>query len=270
MVEKVFRPGEIIFNEGDNSDYVVQIVSGDIEIIKQVDGKAIVLGNAGAGEIVGEMGIFEGRPRNATARAKGILTVHLLGEKDFMKMVGDTPKLAKHLLHRLSARLRSTSNQLVMAKAAGGDAKAKQFLDSLDLDNVTGAQEEDAKPVLSANNEMMSEQLPAAGVLIDQFPFIIGREPEGFDHRKTKTTEVHLQLTDYPPYRLSRVHFMILPAHEVFVLRDLGSSLGTGVNGQFLGVHFARDSMKLEEGDNEIIAGGNDSPFSFKLHIPKT
>lgn len=268
MVEKLFRPGEIIFSEGEPSEYVVQVISGNVEIIKIVGGKEVVIGVAGKGEIVGEMGIFEHRSRTATTRAKDNVTVQLVGEKDFMKMVGDTPKLTKHLLNRLSARLRATSLELAEAKAKNGDADAKDLLDLNLLGIGDTGNAHDNELILLSNSESLTDQVPSAGIVIKNCPFIVGRKPDDANSKLPSNTEVHLQLTDFEPYRLSRVHFMVQHNNGVFVLRDLGSALGTSVNGQFLGVDFPRDSMKLNVGDNIIVAGGAESPFSFTLHVP--
>jgi CRP-like cAMP-binding protein len=269
MVEKKFSPGEVIFSEGEPSEYVVQVITGNVEIVKNVGGKEVLLGISGKGEIVGEMGIFEHRPRNATTRAKDNVTVQLVGEKDFMKMVGDTPKLTKHLLHRLSSRLRATSFELAKIRAKNGDVEAKELLDLnlLEIGNSDNAK--DIQLTIIPNNPILAEQIPESGRLIKTFPYIVGRKPEQFDRRNTTGADVHLQLADYEPYRLSRVHFMVQHDMGVFILRDLGSALGTGVNGQYLGVDFPRDTMKLNVGDNLVVAGGADSPFSFTINVPR-
>jgi hypothetical protein len=50
-------------------------------------------------------------------------------------------------------------------------------------------------------------------------------------------------------------------------LRDLRSTLGTIVNGEPVGDHFRRDEAPLRAGENEVIAGGVDSPFVFSVFI---
>jgi len=49
------------------------------------------------------------------------------------------------------------------------------------------------------------------------------------------------------------------------VVLDLGSTLGTEVNGEFLGHHFGKDFEYLEIGENAVTAGGVGSPFTFKV-----
>jgi hypothetical protein len=50
-------------------------------------------------------------------------------------------------------------------------------------------------------------------------------------------------------------------------VRDLCSTLGTIVNGQPIGEHFRGDDAPPRAGENEVIAGGVDSPFVFSLII---
>jgi FHA domain len=52
-----------------------------------------------------------------------------------------------------------------------------------------------------------------------------------------------------------------------YYVRDLCSTLGTIVNGEPIGNHFRGDDAPLQAGENEVIAGGVDSPFVFSLVI---
>jgi hypothetical protein len=50
-------------------------------------------------------------------------------------------------------------------------------------------------------------------------------------------------------------------------VRDLRSALGTIVNGEPIGGCFCTKDAPLRPGDNEVIAGGVDSPFVFSVFI---
>jgi CRP-like cAMP-binding protein len=56
-----FKTDQILFQEGDQSDRVLQVISGEVEILREVDGASIVLGHVRPGEWLGEMGV---PPRN--------------------------------------------------------------------------------------------------------------------------------------------------------------------------------------------------------------
>jgi CRP-like cAMP-binding protein len=66
-----FEAGEALFRQGDPSDVALQILSGSVDVLREVGDDAIVLGTVRAGEFVGEMGVLEGRTRSATVRAAG-------------------------------------------------------------------------------------------------------------------------------------------------------------------------------------------------------
>src|SRR5258705_13232860 len=64
-----FAEGKVLFREGDTSDCVFRLLSGAVDILRELDGEPILLGRVGAGQFIGEMGVVENRPRSATARA---------------------------------------------------------------------------------------------------------------------------------------------------------------------------------------------------------
>jgi FHA domain len=79
--------------------------------------------------------------------------------------------------------------------------------------------------------------------------------------------EPGLTLTDTMPFRLSRNHFIIELRDGDFHVRDLCSTLGTVVNSEPIGNHFPTDDALLRAGENEVVAGGMDSPFVFSVFI---
>jgi hypothetical protein len=76
-----------------------------------------------------------------------------------------------------------------------------------------------------------------------------------------------LKLDDIPPFRLSRNHFVIEKRGGTYHVHDLCSMLETIVNGMPIGNHFNGDDAPLGAGENEVIAGGVDSPFVFSVFI---
>ena len=104
--------------------------------------------------------------------------------------------------------------------------------------------------------------LPAEGIDITDFPFIVGRaSAEGTEAIPRRNA---LLLDDSRPYHLSRRQFVIGRSADRIELTDAGSRLGTFVDGQRLGP----DPLPLQAGQvAEIRAGGLHSPFSFQLQI---
>ena len=62
--------GEVLFREGDPPTSGFLLESGEIEVALGLDGRRVVLSRLRAGDLLGEMGVFDGAPRSATARAE--------------------------------------------------------------------------------------------------------------------------------------------------------------------------------------------------------
>ena len=100
---------------------------------------------------------------------------------------------------------------------------------------------------------------------LGDLPFVVGRGPVA--REGLPSLQPDLKLNDTVPFRLSRNHFMIERRDGSYYVRDLRSTLGTIVNGQSIGEHFRGDDAPLRAGENEVIAGGVDSPFVFSVFI---
>ena len=64
-----FKKGDLLFRQGDASDHVLRVRSGEIEVLREIGIASVLLGHVRGGEWLGEMGVIEGRSRSATARA---------------------------------------------------------------------------------------------------------------------------------------------------------------------------------------------------------
>jgi hypothetical protein len=60
---------------------------------------------------------------------------------------------------------------------------------------------------------------------------------------------------------------MIICRAGRLLVSDLGSTLGTILNGQGIGHHFMRDAAPLNTGENRVVAGGRGSPFDFVISV---
>ena len=64
-------PGEVLFRQSSQSDYVYEILEGTVEIVREyADGNDAVIATRDAGTYVGELGPMLDFPRSATVRAK--------------------------------------------------------------------------------------------------------------------------------------------------------------------------------------------------------
>ena len=67
---KTFPSGDVLWRNGDPSDFVCLIVSGSIALYRvSGSGKETLIGNFGPNELVGENALLGNEPRSTTARA---------------------------------------------------------------------------------------------------------------------------------------------------------------------------------------------------------
>jgi putative ABC transport system ATP-binding protein len=84
-----YEPGEVVFGQGDHSDFVYTIQKGEIGIVRQrVDGTEELLAVLGSGRYFGELGPLFGLQRSATARAVKHAVVTGYTARDFRDLVG--------------------------------------------------------------------------------------------------------------------------------------------------------------------------------------
>ncbi|WP_051340788.1 cyclic nucleotide-binding domain-containing protein [Azospirillum halopraeferens] len=290
-----FREGDVLFREGDASDFACRIVEGRVLVIKEVPGDgpgaAVELGEAGPGDIVGEMGVIERRPRSATVRAAGDVTVELIAADRLADIVAGEPETARRMLARLSERVRSLSEEVAHLRSAA-DAGAEPLPAEAEPDHPSGNVPDEpdapvpAMPVAAEAERRIGRYIQSARlglgshaisirwegrpamppVWVDTLPFRVGRAPR--DGGPPVRERGALLLPDAPPYRLSPGHFAIDRDDRLgLVVRDLGSELGTTVNGQFLGGIFAKDWLRLPPGESVVVAGGLQSPFVLRIHV---
>jgi CRP/FNR family transcriptional regulator, cyclic AMP receptor protein len=259
MTRTHFAEGQILFREGDPADGVFRLLSGTVDVLRELDGDLILLGMVGAGQFIGEMGVVENRPRSATVRAASEVEAEFLNPTEFLDQIASSPRAARELIQRLSQRLREADDRIVTDERRSGRA----------LQNWKDADDQTA--VSSANNAHLAAKSPwlqrqfNTPCGLGDLPFVVGRRPvagEGLPLR-----EPDLKLDDTAPFRLSRNHFIIEKRDGGYHVRDLCSTLGTIVNGEPIGDHFRTDDAPLRAGENEVIAGGVDSPFAFSVSI---
>jgi hypothetical protein len=254
-----FEAGEVLFRQGDPSDFAIQILAGSVEVLREVGDEAIVLGTVRAGEFVGEMGVLEGRARSATVRAAAPVEAELIERQAFLDRVSDEPELARKLLVRMSARLRDVED-LLAGLYAKGEVAAR-------AEAAPAPAPVPALPriMLAAATDRARSFVGAELIPIGKLPFTVGRRPEGDEAPPVIPPD--LAIPEPPPYRLSRAHFSLIAQGGGVVVRDLNSTLGTIVNDRAIGREFPIDSAPLHGGENTIVAGGKGSPFVFKVTV---
>jgi len=106
-----FKPGAVIFRQGEAGDSLHAIVEGAVRIdFVAPGGNETTMVVLGPGECFGELAILDGRPRSANAVAAQPTKTLVVMRDEFIRWLADKPKAALLLLETLSLRLRSTND----------------------------------------------------------------------------------------------------------------------------------------------------------------
>jgi len=113
--QRVFKPGDTIFIEGDVGDEAFMIVSGEVEISIMSGERAIILASLGRGQIIGEMALVDNQPRMASAKAVAETVLTVIPQEAFRKRLdwlAGEDRLISHLLEIFVDRLRKQASNL--------------------------------------------------------------------------------------------------------------------------------------------------------------
>jgi EAL domain-containing protein (putative c-di-GMP-specific phosphodiesterase class I) len=100
------QPGEQLFNEGDGPTTAFLIESGTLRITAKRDGAPIVLGDLGAGALVGEMAVLDDAPRSATATALDTCVLTAIDQAQFAERLAEADPVVRALLLSQLSRYR--------------------------------------------------------------------------------------------------------------------------------------------------------------------
>jgi CRP-like cAMP-binding protein len=155
MIEVRLAKGDVLFTEGEPGEKLFLIESGKIKLGHTApDGRESLIAVLGAGEMLGELSLFDPGPRTATAVAVTQTKVLAMGHEALLPWLVGRPDLAVSLLAALARRLRRTNEamaDLVFSDVPGRVAKAL-----LDLGAKFG---EDSAEGLLVHHELTQEEL---------------------------------------------------------------------------------------------------------------
>ena len=136
-VPRSWKRGEVIFREGDAGDTCYLVQSGAVLLTREHgDGRQLALAELRAGSLFGELAIFRGETRSATAEVLEATRAVALLAGDFQRLIKGNPELALKLLATLAERVSRTNERLIqqsfqtvagrVASALLGQTRARQ------------------------------------------------------------------------------------------------------------------------------------------------
>jgi CRP/FNR family transcriptional regulator, cyclic AMP receptor protein len=106
--------GEVIFREGDEGDTCYLLRSGAVVLTREhQDGRMVALAELRAGALFGELAMFRGETRSATAEAVEATSAVALLAGDVQRCMRRNPELALKLLAGLAERVSRTNERLL-------------------------------------------------------------------------------------------------------------------------------------------------------------
>jgi len=110
------RRGDVLFEEGDDATELFIVESGRVAIAnRSTDGRESVVALMTAGDLFGEMSMFDDMGRSAQARALETSVVHAVPYAAITSELEEDPRLLWSVVELLARRLRNTDNALADA-----------------------------------------------------------------------------------------------------------------------------------------------------------
>lgn len=246
---RTFADGETLLQAGGDHEAGYVILAGHVDVRTDL-GAAIE--RVGQGAVVGAVSLLFGGAQEFTVIAKGPVEAAIVDRATVSAQLSRNPELVREAANSILARL-----DLV--------PKAEREAVPTHHDGPIAAPGSWSDVRLRPASSETRAGLPKRGLQIDSMPFGIGRKP--LRGEQSPRVEIALMFSDSKPYNLSRSHFAIERGHNALMLRDVGSQLGTVVNGLRIGIDEPLNAVPLHLGENEIVAGAADSPFRFVVEI---
>lgn len=103
--EKMYHPGEVVFEEGDPGRALFVVVEGAVEITRATAQGPYVLNTLGPGDAFGELALIDDFPRSATARVTTPGRLLILYKSDFDALIDGNARIAVVVMRNLSQML---------------------------------------------------------------------------------------------------------------------------------------------------------------------
>jgi len=104
-----YADGAIVFNQGDEGSSLFIVEEGGVEISYGEGKSKVILATLFAGQYFGELSLFDGSPRSATATAIKPSRLIRLDRDDLVDFVNKNPAAALRIIAEMGERLRQTN-----------------------------------------------------------------------------------------------------------------------------------------------------------------
>jgi CRP/FNR family transcriptional regulator, cyclic AMP receptor protein len=114
VTRTTYEAGSLVVDFDDLSTDVFFIESGMVRVVvRNPGGREVILGDVGAGEIVGDMAAIDNLPRSANLTALRRAVIARMPGVVFVEMIAEVPEAARRMLKLLTGRIRLGNQRLL-------------------------------------------------------------------------------------------------------------------------------------------------------------
>ena len=127
-VHRTWHAGEVIFQRGDDGDYMIALASGRIKLsLITPNGRELVLRQVEGGELFGDLAVLDRQTRSADAAVVTAAEGYAISRRPFMELVEHSSNATGAVFRYLCQRLRDTTEQLESIALYDLTARAARF-----------------------------------------------------------------------------------------------------------------------------------------------
>lgn len=121
--ERSLDAGTVVFRQGEEGSTLFVINEGAVEISAGEGDSKAVLATLFPGQFFGELSLFDGMPRSATATVVKPVKLLALSREKFVRFLRESPDAALAILHEMGERIRQTNT--LMSRQVSRDVVAE-------------------------------------------------------------------------------------------------------------------------------------------------
>jgi CRP/FNR family cyclic AMP-dependent transcriptional regulator len=141
LVRRRYNDGQVLFHMGDEGGSFYIIERGRVKVtIPSSSGEELILAILGAGDLLGELSLFDGKPRSATVQALEDTETLCLHREDLLALMRNRFTVVEKILEVLARRIRDTD--MLLADSHFLDITSRLAKKILDLGDSFGVGEE--------------------------------------------------------------------------------------------------------------------------------
>lgn len=111
-----YRPGDVLFKQGDPGDAAYVVLSGTADILVDAGADQIRVATIESNSIIGEIAILCDVARTATVKASAPLETLRIKKDQFIRLLAEFPEVAVEIMRVLADRLSRTTAELTEAR----------------------------------------------------------------------------------------------------------------------------------------------------------